>query len=400
MRRVTRRATTPATTAATIVLGAALAGVLTWACGSGDPSPLALVPDGGAPDASEPPPSADGGDADAGDPEAALFPAACARGAFCPVSGLFGATVDARVWLNDVAGTSASDVWAVGSRGTILHYDGKAWRVSLLPTNETLAHVLPRADGSVWATSSLARIHVRPANGGAWHAVAPTDDWGSVFVEACGVTDMWGSPDSEWVWFGVARAYGGTVPRLTRARGGVDGISVEAYGSGVGEAFGQTVHALAGHGSGELWGVGDLGSSFRITAASSETPGLEAFNTQTQGSLRGLSAAGAGELWAVGVGGDVRRRRATERSWDVVTGVRVSTTLHSVWARSSTDVWAVGDEATIVHFDGTSWARVPVAALGDRRPALFEVWGADAEHVWVVGEGVLLELATSSGGEK
>ena len=283
MRRVTRRATTPATTAATIVLGAALAGVLTWACGSGDPSPLALVPDGGAPDASEPPPSADGGDADAGDPEAALFPAACARGAFCPVSGLFGATVDARVWLNDVAGTSASDVWAVGSRGTILHYDGKAWRVSLLPTNETLAHVLPRADGSVWATSSLARIHVRPANGGAWHAVAPTDDWGSVFVEACGVTDMWGSPDSEWVWFGVARAYGGTVPRLTRARGGVDGISVEAYGSGVGEAFGQTVHALAGHGSGELWGVGDLGSSFRITAASSETPGLEAFNTQPQG---------------------------------------------------------------------------------------------------------------------
>lgn len=387
-----------ATRVGALVLGAAVASALSWACASDDPSVDVPAPDPQDVDDSGAPSAADDGAADGGD-AGAVFPAVCEAGAFCPVGGLFGATIDARVWLNDITGTSASDVWAVGSRGTILHYDGAAWRTSQLSSNETLAHVLARADGSVWATASLSRVHVRPANGGAWRAVSPVDEWDTPFVESCAVTAIWAAPDSEWVWFGVDRVFG-NVPRLTRARGGVDGITVDATGAGVGEAFGQTVHALVGRGSGELWGVGDLGAAFRITKASSEAPALEAYNTQTQGSLRGLWAAAPDDLWAVGAGGEVRRHRATGRVWDVVPEVPVSTTLRSVWARSSTDVWAVGDGATIVHFDGASWTRVPVAALGDRRPALFDVWGADAEHVWAVGEGVLLSLETSSGGER
>jgi hypothetical protein len=32
--------------------------------------------------------------------------------------------------------------------------------------------------------------------------------------------------------------------------------------------------------------------------------------------------------------------------------------LYSVWGTSATDVWAIGDLGTAIHFDGTSWKTV------------------------------------------
>src|ERR1019366_4534722 len=42
-------------------------------------------------------------------------------------------------------------------------------------------------------------------------------------------------------------------------------------------------------------------------------------------------------------------------------GVILPTTngLQSIWGSSNSDVWAVGDMGTIVHFDGHTWALVP-----------------------------------------
>lgn len=39
--------------------------------------------------------------------------------------------------------------------------------------------------------------------------------------------------------------------------------------------------------------------------------------------------------------------------------------LVSVWGRSSRDVYAVGGNATVLHWDGEGWARVPTGASGD-----------------------------------
>jgi hypothetical protein len=63
--------------------------------------------------------------------------------------------------------------------------------------------------------------------------------------------------------------------------------------------------------------------------------------------------------------------------------------LNAVWGASADDVWAVGDGAVIVHFDGKVWSRdktVPadVAKLG---LPLKGVWvsNTDAKHAWAVG---------------
>lgn len=57
--------------------------------------------------------------------------------------------------------------------------------------------------------------------------------------------------------------------------------------------------------------------------------------------------------------------------------------LQAVWGSSLTDVYAVGEEGTIVHYDGVKWT--PVAAPTTPAPASYEdVWGAGGQ-VFAVG---------------
>jgi hypothetical protein len=55
--------------------------------------------------------------------------------------------------------------------------------------------------------------------------------------------------------------------------------------------------------------------------------------------------------------------------------------LRSVWARSPSDVWAVGDQATVLHFDGARWSAVNTGLVDD----LYGVWASGPADVWVVG---------------
>jgi hypothetical protein len=56
-------------------------------------------------------------------------------------------------------------------------------------------------------------------------------------------------------------------------------------------------------------------------------------------------------------------------------------TLASIVAFSPSDVWAVGDAGTVVHFDGASW-RVDPTPICD---GLASLWGTSATNLWAVG---------------
>src|SRR6516225_3161041 len=112
-------------------------------------------------------------------------------------------------------------------------------------------------------------------------------------------------------------------------------------------------------------------------AAWTITPGP----TSGLGILRDVYAASPASAWAVGSqsgGGTGRRNQLIEhwngRAWQVATVPAVSeftTELYSVSGTSANDIWAVGDQETaasgayipevtlIMHWDGTSWTRVP-----------------------------------------
>lgn len=68
----------------------------------------------------------------------------------------------------------------------------------------------------------------------------------------------------------------------------------------------------------------------------------------------------------------------------------VTTTLRAIWGADAQHIFAVGDNAVILHYDGTSWANRAPNGIGGR--TLRSVWGCSASEVWVVGDaGVILK---------
>jgi len=60
--------------------------------------------------------------------------------------------------LGAVSGTSADDVWAVGSGGTILHYDGTNWRPSSSGATGTLFALWAEDRKNAWAVGDHGTI--------------------------------------------------------------------------------------------------------------------------------------------------------------------------------------------------------------------------------------------------
>src|SRR5439155_304058 len=58
-------------------------------------------------------------------------------------------------------------------------------------------------------------------------------------------------------------------------------------------------------------------------------------------------------------------------------------TYWAVWGATGNDVFAVGDDGSIWHYDGTSWTAQPSGTT----QALYGVWGSGGTDVFAVGEG-------------
>src|SRR5262245_26005951 len=62
--------------------------------------------------------------------------------------------------------------------------------------------------------------------------------------------------------------------------------------------------------------------------------------------------------------------------------------LRGVWGTSATDVWAVGEAATLLHFDGSTWRRIN---FGTDVTNIESVWGSAPDDVWAAGNyGVIV----------
>jgi hypothetical protein len=97
--------------------------------------------------------------------------------------------------------------------------------------------------------------------------------------------------------------------------------------------------------------------------------------------LSAIRGRAANDVWAVGRNGMVAHYDGS--SW---TSKAVSTaSLDAVWPVAANDVWVVGHEATtsfFLHYDGNAWSRVasPTSAY------LRAIWGAAADDIWAVGD--------------
>ena len=67
--------------------------------------------------------------------------------------------------------------------------------------------------------------------------------------------------------------------------------------------------------------------------------------------------------------------------WSAMTS-GTTNNLNGVWGSSGSDVFAVGDSGTILHYDGTAWSAVASPTANN----LNSVWGSSATDAFAVGD--------------
>jgi hypothetical protein len=317
---------------------------------AGDGLKTDLTGDSGAGDGGQ---GSDGGPSDGGGGGTwQIVPATVKAGACC---------------LDAVWGTSSTDVWAVGN-GQILHYDGKAWMPTVLPSgNHQFTAVAGTSTGQVYA--------------GGYQAVAQfvAPGWQLMQAAPSGVHGLWVDKlDRLW---GV-RA-NNSVSYFTRYNGAAWATETTLTGHFL---------ALWGSSSTDVWAVSLAGAIAHSHGADfvAMTPAVS-----PQEKLYAIWGASSTDVWAGGEqqwsatsGGQGLLRHFNGTSWTGPIAFTPPFTVRGIWGTSSKNIWAVGDSKMILHFDGNTWSTVP-GPSGIGSYDLKAVWGSSANDIWAVGGGSL-----------
>jgi hypothetical protein len=377
-------------------LGAPVMGGLV-ACATSDvaqtaepaPEPQTIpVPDTGAG-------AVDAGDAcsDA-DADACALPPSCTDFDFCSTAF----PVTRQTALNAVWGSGPTDVWAVGTRGTILHGDGTTF-VSVATGTDTYFAVWGTAKNDVWTVNATAPLHSDGFQTGA-----------ATFTAQKGTTWNANGASSGRIWTGHSTAlakiwlagdyssrFGPSSSFWQLASSGDAGADAGVTWSGTtacpaGQYCISSLRSLWATDSDHVWAVGPNGQAYALDSA---TQRFTQIDTKTTSDLLSVWASGPTDVWAVGLGGTIIHT-TTSGAWSAVPSPTTST-LHAVWGSSAKDIWAAGDGGALIHYDGKSWSLATISLGSGEAPSdLLGIWGSGPDDVWIVGEGLILHRTNAN----
>lgn len=245
---------------------------------------------------------------------------------------------------------SPSDIWAVGSAGSIDHFDGTAWRPSASGVTGDLTDVWASGPTDVYATSASGPL--LRYNGTQWAPVAG--------VTSASMAGIWGANASNiWVIESGAKVvrYNGT----TWAESTIAGANT-------------TLAGIGGTAADDVW-VSDAGGN--MSRWSGTAWAVSKIATRP---LAGVSAVSKTEAWTADNAGNAWRWNGT--AWSMMATGKAEM-LRDVYAPAAGDVWAVGDGGALLHYDGTKWSDMSVRP----RARLYGVHGTGAGSVQFVGTG-------------
>lgn len=378
-----------------LLIASGLVGGSAWGCATSSSDPSGEHPEDDAGEASVVPShtledASDArvdGDGDAGD-------GTCSSDGWCVVDYPW----DGDVTLASVWGSSANDVWAVGSRGTILHWDGSSWQPCTSGLDQTFRRVWGSGPNDVWAFSTLRGIlHSTGWVDGqaSWSPVTFTTDdayWLSDFEqETTPVVGVWGASATD-IYVGTLDVPGGSVWHMT---GWDDGKArwrpILQYIDYYGPVFGTSAT--------DVWVAGWNGKVANSQGYKSGIVDWTILDSATRSNLRGLWGTTRDDVWVVGDTGTIRHWTYDddgELRW-LVSESNVTRHLNAVWGSRADDVWAVGEGNTILHGDGENWSRASLPPIVPAETRLFDVWGTSPDNVWIVGDSVILTRRRPSG---
>lgn len=335
--------------------------------------------------------------------EQACLQGACNERRWCWISPRPTGIQLAGVWMG-----GASDIWAVGAAGTVLHGDGVRVEQTATGTLTNLRAVWGAAPNAVWAVGDGGLI--LHWNGTAWipqesgtathdlHAVSgtsPTDVWA---VGALGLVLHWDGTTWSAVESGTSQPLFGVYAAASddawfAGNGSTllhwNGAAMDPFSCGVS----TSILGLHGVGSNHIWAAGSGGAGVfclwdgQAWSVRGESSGARVVHSTT-----------TGDAWGFGLDGRIVRWNGSAWSGYVQAPAPTLEHLLAAWSNAEHDVWAVGSNGEMIHWDGSSWTSV--------RPELPEsndftdVWGCAFNDVWISGGGGSqhYDLASLQGG--
>lgn len=330
------------------------------------------VPTAAPPDAAgDLAPAAMGGDA-AGDtspaPDAGATPPGDARRPFCGAEGF--------CWvhptpqgnpLRAIWGSGRNDVWAVGDRGTVIHWNGQSFEDRSPGSLRDLRGIWGSGPNDVFVAGDGREL--QRWDGRAWQPLRnPGVLNGHHGLSGTASDDVWvnGGWEELFHWNGVQFA----------------GAFHAGYELRPQASWSYERHRAFVVGYPGVIANARYNPAMDFTGASMEYMAPPAPPGSLSLVLLGVWAASAIDAWVVGERGTILHRDRLR--WTPVTsGVMVD--LHAVWGASADDVWAVGKGGTILRWRGA--AQGWVAADSPTRLDLHAIWGSAADDVWAAGDG-------------
>jgi hypothetical protein len=279
--------------------------------------------------------------------------------------------------VNGVAGTSTSDIWAVGSTNSSRDPHVRHW------------------NGSKWTAGPGATLPVPPSGGRRLRTT------GLNAVAAITPGDVWAVGKAQFQDFSrgaLIEHWTGTAWQLVP---GPTGAS-------------EVLNGAAALKSSNVWAVGSKSGTAGAATLTLNWNGsawttVPSPNANINSTLRGVAAASATDLWAVGDSIGNASLGSTSRtliehgngtSWTIVPSPNIgagNNVLTGVAARSASDVWAVGYwdnlagsipiRSTLwMHWNGTNWSKVSSPNVGSGDNTLLGVIApANATDAWAYG---------------
>jgi len=267
--------------------------------------------------------------------------------------------------LRGVWGSGASDVYAVGHGGTILHYNGTSWSSQTSGTTNNLYGVWGSGASDVYAVGASGTILRSTDSGTTWTS------------KTSGTTNhlygVWGSGASDV----FAVGYGGTILHSTDS--GTTWTSQTSNTT-------NTLYSVEGSGDSDVFAVGASGTilHYNNTSWSSQSSG-------TTNNLYGVWDYNSSNVYAVGASGTILKYDGSDWSSPMTSGT--TNKLYSVWGTAADNVFAVGASGTIIKYSDSSWASLTSGTTYN----LNGVWGSGASDVFAVGAfDIILHSADGS----
>jgi len=259
--------------------------------------------------------------------------------------------------LNAVWGSSGSDVFAVGTNGTILHYVGNEWVAMTSGTTQPLYAIWGTSGADIFAVGRGTILHY---DGSAWSAMTAGTAWD--------INSVWGSSGSDVFAVGDNKIlhYDGNDRKVWTEMASV-GVSLKGvWGSSGSDVFAVGTNGTILHYDGNAWS--DM-------------------SWPTYSYLNGVWGSSGSDAFVVGGNGIILHYNGSV--WESMSS-GTTLGLEEVWGNSGCNVFAVGLVGTIVHYNGRVWT--PMSSGTTER-----LWGVggNSGRVFVVGNNktILLHYA-------